>query len=53
MATTQQGILAETGDVAANEQERRLTLPESTMMIVGSSGALWVMLYGLINFLIG
>ncbi len=53
MAGTQQGMLNETPSVLIDEQDLRLTLPEATMFIVASSGALWVCLFGLANFLMG
>ena len=35
------------------EQEVRLSLPETTMVIVGASGALWALLYGAFRTLFG
>lgn len=53
MAGTQQGALSETPHVLTDNQENRLSLPEATMFIVASSGALWALLFGMVNFLLG
>lgn len=53
MAGTQQGMLTETESVLIDEQDQRLSLPEATMFIAASSGALWVLLFGLANLLLG
>lgn len=53
MATTQQGVLEDTQRVTIGEEQRRLTLPEATMFIVAASGALWVLLFGLISLFLG
>lgn len=53
MAATQQGILTDTTSTMVDELDTRLSLPEATMFIVASSGALWVLLFGLANFFLG
>ena len=54
MAGTQQVVLSEpTTTTLIDDEELRLSLPEATMFIVASSGALWVLLFGLANFLLG
>jgi len=50
---TQQGMLTETPSVLIEEEEQRLSLPEATMFIVTCSGALWVLLFGVINLFVG
>lgn len=49
MAATHQAILTDAPRTSIEEQEPRMTLPEATMFIVGSSGALWVVLFGLVS----
>ncbi|MGH1482782.1 MAG: hypothetical protein ACRBM6_29410 [Geminicoccales bacterium] len=53
MAGTQQGLLNQPTSTMADDEEMRLTLPEATMFIVASSGALWVLLFGLVNVFLG
>ena len=53
MAGTHQGTLTETPSTLIDELDTRLSLPEATMFIVASSGALWVLLFGLANLLLG
>lgn len=53
MAGTQQGTLTETPSVLIDQEDRRLSLPEATMFIVASSGALWVLLFGVANLFLG
>lgn len=53
MAGTHQGTLTETPSALIDELDTRLSLPEATMFIVASSGALWVLLFGLANLLLG
>jgi hypothetical protein len=53
MAGTQQGALGETPHALIDNQESRLSLPEATMFIVASSGALWALLFGAVNVLLG
>lgn len=53
MAATHQGILTNTTSTLADELDTRLSLPEATMFIVASSGALWVLLFGVANFFLG
>ncbi len=52
MAGSQQGILDEAPTVSVDESDLRLSLPEATMFIVASSGALWVLLFGVMNLLL-
>jgi hypothetical protein len=49
----QTGVLAEDTQALAETQDRRLPLPEATMFIVASSGALWALLFGAFNALFG
>ncbi len=37
----------------SEDQDVPLSLPEATMFIVGTSGMLWMLLYGTFNTLIG
>lgn len=54
MTTSQSGALVERAPGAlCDDQEVQLSLPEATMMIVASSGALWALLYGAFNALFG
>jgi hypothetical protein len=53
MAGTHQGTLSETPGTLLGGRDTRLTLPEATMFIVASSGALWVSLFGVANYLLG
>lgn len=53
MAATQQGILTDNSSTLVDELDTRLSLPEATMFIVASSGALWVLLFGIANFFLG
>ncbi|MGI9437913.1 MAG: hypothetical protein ACR2Q4_24285 [Geminicoccaceae bacterium] len=53
MASTQQGSLPEAPSVSASPDETRLSMPETTMFIVASSGALWALLFGLYNLITG
>jgi len=53
MAGTQQGLINQPTSTMADDEEMRLTLPEATMFIVASSGALWVLLFGLVNVFLG
>lgn len=53
MAGTQQATLSDASPALGNDQDDRLTLPEATMFIVASSGALWALLFGIANVLIG
>ncbi len=53
MAGTRQGMLTKTPSVLVEEDEQRLSLPEATMFIVACSGALWVLLFGIINLFVG
>lgn len=52
MAGTQQGILNNDQSARIDKAETRLTLPEATMFIVASSGALWVLLFGMMKMLV-
>ncbi len=53
MAGTQQATLSGASHDLENDQDDRLTLPEATMFIVASSGALWALLFGIANLLVG
>ncbi len=53
MAGSQQGILNQAPIASVDEPDLRLSLPEATMFIVASSGALWVLLFGAMNLLLG
>ena len=53
MASSQSGALVERTVVLSDDQDVRLSLPEATMFIVASSGALWALLYGAFNALFG
>lgn len=53
MAGTHQGSLAEAPNILADDRAQRLSLPEATMFIVASSGALWALLFGAANLLLG
>ena len=39
--------------LSATDEDVKLTLPETTMFIVGSSGVLWALIYGAFNALVG
>jgi hypothetical protein len=47
------GALIERRAILSGEQDVRLSLPEATMFIVGTSGFLWAMLFGAFNYLFG
>ncbi len=51
MTGTQQAVLKNAEAVAIDQLETKLTLPEATMFIVASSGALWVLLFGAMKML--
>ena len=53
MTSSQSGALVEGTPTLCEDQEVRLSLPEATMVIVGSSGLLWALLYGAFNALFG
>ena len=53
MIGSESGTLVERAPVLSEEGEMRLSLPETTMFIVASSGALWALLYGAFNVLFG
>lgn len=53
MTGSQSGTLVEGPPAIAHEEEVRLSLPETTMVIVGSSGMLWALLYGAFRALSG
>ncbi|MEZ5935300.1 MAG: hypothetical protein R3F54_25915 [Alphaproteobacteria bacterium] len=53
MAGSQTSALLQRTPALAPDQEVRLSLPEATMFIVGSSGVLWLLLYGAVNVLLG
>ena len=53
MNNAQTGTLTEDTQALADMQDKRLPLPEATMFIVASSGALWALLYGAFNALLG
>lgn len=53
MNGSQTGALVESTAALAQDQDTRLPLPEATMFIVASSGALWALLYGAFNALLG
>lgn len=53
MNGSQTGALIQRAPALAEEEDVKLSLPESTMFIVGSSGFLWALLYGAFNALIG
>jgi len=50
---TPSAALVEQSPSLVEDHEVRLSLPETTMLIVGSSGALWALLYGALNTLFG
>ena len=50
MTGSQSGALAQNPrTLAPSEDEVKLTLPETTMFIVGASGVLWALLFGAFN----
>jgi hypothetical protein len=53
MAGSQTSALGGRAPAIAQDQEVRLSLPEATMFIIGSSGVLWLVLYGAVNALLG
>lgn len=53
MNGSQTGALVKETAALAEVQDERLPLPEATMFIVASSGALWALLYGAFNALFG
>lgn len=53
MAGSQVSVLVQRNPAIASDHEVRLSLPEATMFIVGSSGVLWLLLYGAVNTLLG
>ncbi len=53
MSSSQTGALVQDTQTLAETQDQRLPLPEATMFIVASSGALWALLYGAFNALFG
>ena len=53
MTGSQSGTLVETPSAIAHDQEVRLSLPETTMFVVGSSGVLWALIYGAFRALFG
>ncbi|MEM9439819.1 MAG: hypothetical protein AAGA73_05185 [Pseudomonadota bacterium] len=53
MNHSQTRALADETQALVEVQDKRLPLPEATMFIVASSGALWALLYGAFNALIG
>ncbi len=60
MSGSNHGALVETGAGLSKDRsesfddlDARLTLPETTMFVVASSGALWALLYGAFNALFG
>ncbi|MDH3659405.1 MAG: hypothetical protein OEU92_05130 [Alphaproteobacteria bacterium] len=53
MAGPQSGALVERAPALSHDEDVRLSLPEATMFIVGTSGALWALLYGAFRALFG
>jgi|GEM_PF-4113258 len=53
MTGMQSGTLVERAPALSEERELRLSLPETTMFIIGSCGVLWALLFGVINALFG
>jgi hypothetical protein len=53
MSSSQTGVLVKDPQALAEAQDDRLPLPEATMFIVASSGALWALLYGAFNAVFG
>ena len=51
MANTQHGMLEDAERVVIDQEQKRLTLPEASMFIAALSGALWVLIFGLISLL--
>ena len=50
---SQSTALIERAPALVDDEEVRLSLPETTMVIVGTSGLLWALLFGAFNALIG
>ena len=53
MAGSHHATLTQNESALIDGEDVRLTLPEATMFIVASSGALWVLLFGLTNWIFG
>ncbi|MGI9510064.1 MAG: hypothetical protein ACR2QJ_12040 [Geminicoccaceae bacterium] len=53
MTGSQSGTLVESTPTLCHDQDVKLSLPEATMFIVASSGALWALIYGAFNALVG
>ncbi len=53
MTGSQSGTLTENAAALSEDEDVQLSLPEATMFIVGTSGALWAVLYGAFNALFG
>ncbi|MEM7042336.1 MAG: hypothetical protein AAF543_05955 [Pseudomonadota bacterium] len=54
MTASQSAALADKAPaLSAPEEEVKLTLPETTMFVVGTSGVLWALIYGAFNALFG
>lgn len=51
MNASQTGTFVERTPALTEDQDVKLSLPEATMFIVGSSGVLWALLYGAVNAL--
>ncbi|MGI9417069.1 MAG: hypothetical protein ACR2RA_04435 [Geminicoccaceae bacterium] len=50
---SQSNALVERAPALADDQEVQLSLPETTMVVVGASGLLWALLFGALNALFG
>lgn len=53
MAGSRSLALVEKAPALTQDEEVRLSLPETTMFIVGCSGVLWLLIYGAFNALVG
>lgn len=53
MTASQSGTLVENAPALSADQDVPLSLPEATMLIIGSSGVLWALLYGTFNAFFG
>ena len=53
MTVSQSGSLVEQSPALGHEEDVRLSLPETTMVIVGASGVLWALIYAAFRALFG
>lgn len=49
MAISQSEVVVERTQLLSHDRDLRLTLPETTMVIIASSGAIWAVILGALN----